>query len=524
MTSVRRALATRPARLAFVVAAVAALTHVEILGYWFTGTDALPLVESSRVQTPTDLAAVLTLPLMQGTAFVENALFYRPVSSLSYAVDYAVWGLNPFGYHLTDLLLHAATAALVALFLRESTDDDAVGTVGGLLFATHPLTVEVVPSVARRQDLLMVGFLVLSMLLFERGLRRREYRYVVASAAASALALASKEVAALLPVFVATRYLLEASRVETDVESWFRRGVRLGAPYAVATAGYFGWRFVVLGGFGGYVGPNRVSEPLARLATRYARSLVYPVDHLDIWFSYGARVVPNGLYVLLPVCLLLLALAVRRRSVPRLVGDERGRTALLLGVWLLLPIALFAWSGLYSVRSGYLAVVPVAGLLAVLLAPSVRRVRRGSGPTPSVPETGGALVAGLLALSLVAGSPLVHPYDHWDHSSDVSRQVVTTIADETEGPPPEETLRVVGLPHSKPVREMADRPQPQSVTYPFGHTVTAWLRLTRSEEPPRVVVGETTALDARPTEVRAETERRPRETVVHLRYVNRSRT
>lgn len=525
MTVTRNALDARPTRIAVAVAVVAAFAHHEILGYWFTGTDTLPLIESSRVRTSGDLVAILTRPLMDGTPFVQNALFYRPVSSLSYAVDYAVWGLNPVGYHLTDLLVHAAVAALTALLVRELTGgDDAAGAIGGLLFATHPLTVEVVSSPARRQDALMAVFVVLSLLLFVRGIRRREYRYVVASTVAYALALGSKEVAVLLPGLVATWYLLETLGSETDIVSWVARGVRLGVPYAAVTVGYLGVRVAVLGGLGGYVGRDRVGEPVARLATRYARSLVYPVDLLEIWFSYGGRVVPNGLYVLLPLCLLLLAFAARRRGIRSLVEGERARSTLLFGVWILFPMAIFVRTGQYSVRSGYLSIVPVAGVLATLLAPPLRRLRRPTVTDWSTPEAGAALLAGLLALSLVAGSPLVHSYDRWERSGDVSEQVLTTIAEETDGPPPEQTLLVVGIPHSEGVRNMTDRPQPQSVTYLYGHTIAAWLRITRPGDAPRVLTGGTTTLDDGPVSVRAETERQERRTVVHLRYANRSRT
>jgi len=87
---------------------------------------------------------------------------YQPLSWATFGLDYLVWGLEPFGYHLTNLLLHAANAALfyfVTLRLlsagRASADTPGKTALrvaagfGALLFAVHPLRVE---SVAGRRS------------------------------------------------------------------------------------------------------------------------------------------------------------------------------------------------------------------------------------------------------------------------------------------------------------------------------------------------------------------------------------
>src|SRR6266478_3278489 len=75
---------------------------------------------------------------------------YQPLSWLTLALDYVVWGMNPFGYHLTSLMLHAATAAAFFFLAREllsiasgSGKEQAAVWVGAavsaLVFALHPL-------------------------------------------------------------------------------------------------------------------------------------------------------------------------------------------------------------------------------------------------------------------------------------------------------------------------------------------------------------------------------------------------
>lgn len=100
---------------------------------------------------------------------------YIPLTWLSFGVDYALWGLNPFGYHLTALLLHAANAVLFFFCLNrllERAIPDGEGKLlvagslfGALFFALHPLRVESVCWVTGRRDLLS-GFFILSSLLF----------------------------------------------------------------------------------------------------------------------------------------------------------------------------------------------------------------------------------------------------------------------------------------------------------------------------------------------------------------------
>jgi tetratricopeptide (TPR) repeat protein len=100
---------------------------------------------------------------------------YQPLSWLSLGLDYVLWGLNPAGYHFTNLLLHAANAALfyaVALRLLRAGRGQAKESAlrwgaffSALFFAIHPLRVESVAWITERRDVLS-GFFYLLTLLF----------------------------------------------------------------------------------------------------------------------------------------------------------------------------------------------------------------------------------------------------------------------------------------------------------------------------------------------------------------------
>ena len=118
---------------------------------------------------------------LQGVGYVfthQMCDFYHPLTMLSLMLDKQVYGLNPGGYHLTNVLLHAATTVLLFLVLRRmmSARDDknpkATASYADALwpsafvaavFAIHPLRVESVAWVTERKDVLSGLFFVLTL-------------------------------------------------------------------------------------------------------------------------------------------------------------------------------------------------------------------------------------------------------------------------------------------------------------------------------------------------------------------------
>ncbi len=103
---------------------------------------------------------------------------YYPLTWLSFALDHEIWGLNPVGYHLTSLLLHAANAVLCFLLWRRllaltapdlaarSGDLSLASAFGALVFSIHPLRVESVAWAFERSDLLSGTFYLSTLLLY----------------------------------------------------------------------------------------------------------------------------------------------------------------------------------------------------------------------------------------------------------------------------------------------------------------------------------------------------------------------
>jgi len=149
---------------------------------------------------------------------------YIPVTWMSLGLDYVVWGMRPAGYHLTNLLLHAANAVLfyfMALRLLRarvadrSTHGSLALTLGSafatLLFAVHPLRAESVAWITERRDVLSGLFYLGAIVAYLRycdggvpeGSRTRgTRRWYWASLGLFALALLSKAMTVTLPVIL----------------------------------------------------------------------------------------------------------------------------------------------------------------------------------------------------------------------------------------------------------------------------------------------------------------------------------
>lgn len=87
--------------------------------------------------------------------FVGN---YQPVTMLSYMIDHALFGLDPFGWHLTSLLLYLGIVALVFLIIEKLVGIRSIAFWSAIIYGLHPLHVESVSWVSERKDLLYAIF------------------------------------------------------------------------------------------------------------------------------------------------------------------------------------------------------------------------------------------------------------------------------------------------------------------------------------------------------------------------------
>ena len=164
---------------------------------------------------------------------------YVPLTWVSFGLDYLVWGMDPFGYHLTNLVLHAANAVLFFLIalrlLALASPALAVDRLGlrvaalgaALLFSVHPLRVESVAWATERRDVLCGLFYLLAILSYFRandvrandgadGRARSRRVWYAATIAAGAAAMLSKSMAVSLPAILLLLDLYPLKRLRLD--------------------------------------------------------------------------------------------------------------------------------------------------------------------------------------------------------------------------------------------------------------------------------------------------------------------
>ncbi|XP_006781217.1 protein O-mannosyl-transferase TMTC2-like [Neolamprologus brichardi] len=98
---------------------------------------------------------------------------FRPLCTFSFRLNYSLHGLNPWGYHLLNVVLHGLVTALVTAFSRPLLGGGLWSLLAGLLFASHPIHTEAVAGVVGRADVGAALFFLLSLLCYVRhcGLR-----------------------------------------------------------------------------------------------------------------------------------------------------------------------------------------------------------------------------------------------------------------------------------------------------------------------------------------------------------------
>jgi protein O-mannosyl-transferase len=221
---------------------------------------------------------------------------YRPIVMLSYALNYALGTENPVGYHLINVLIHAANGIVLFLVLELLFARRAFSFLSAMLFVLHPIRTEGVASIVGRAESLSALFLLLGWYAYLKHRKGNNTALLYLSAFSFALAALCKESAFVFIVFpMLSDWVLDRSK---PVVQWLNRAALLRyLPVCIALLAVLALRFQVLGGLSPlYIDPN--SNPLAGLGiwdrfvnatsilSRYLGLLVLPVN-LSADYSYN---------------------------------------------------------------------------------------------------------------------------------------------------------------------------------------------------------------------------------------------
>lgn len=392
------------------VLVLAALAFVTAIDGAFVYDDTWQIVANPLIQENALIGEALTSDVwaFKGAEASDEARsnYWRPTFVAWMIVNHRLFGLNPFGWHLTNILLHVLVTGLVLLLARRLGLNGWLSAAIAVLFAVHPVHVESVAWIAGSPDVLLGAALLGALLLVADALDHSGWWRWALAILLAGVAMGAKEVGIMAPFLVAALVMTQAP---DGAPSWKARvpmALKAAAPFAALAVVYVLLRQAVLGQFAQETswdhGFLEAALTAPALLFFYLRQLVVP---FELGPSYPLRPLgPDGLSITSfwgPLLAVGLAVA------GALWMARRGRIqafGLALFALLLLPaFNIPAFPPEHLVHDRYLY-VPLLGVL-LLVIPTVAtwlaEGRRTSAQAATRTFYGAALLAiPLLALTL----------------------------------------------------------------------------------------------------------------------------
>jgi Flp pilus assembly protein TadD len=312
------------------------------------------------LRSPAYLLRILTADVAAGSGEIYN--YYRPLTTVTYLLDYSLWRLNPAGYHISGILLHILVAVAVYLLLLLLFRDNLVALIAGLIYVIHPIQTETVAYISGRPDSLAALCILACFISYLKQIDIRGIRLTALTPFLYLLALLSRENSVVLPGLLLLYHVA------------FRKRIRLSCflPLAGMAAGYILIRSVLLDKA---MVPTTLLDRLPGFfaaLTGYCRLLLLPVD---LHQEYGLILFPfNDLRVLAGILIAVLLLIFSIRNWIK----KRGGILFFSIFWFF--IALSPVSGIYPIKA-YIAehwlYLPAIGIFTLLAAGYVALLHRG---------------------------------------------------------------------------------------------------------------------------------------------------
>ncbi len=314
--------------LCLIIACFGTGLYLSTLQNRFVYKDVDNVVNNSRIQELGNLPALFVYPFPSDSAIPH---LYRPITELSYMLDYALWGLKPRGYHATNIFLQIICSLLVyALLWRITGRDVRAAFFASLLFAAHSIHTENVAWVSGRAVMLATVFF-LAAFWFAISFRHRQRSgtlprihivYIAAMVVCYVLSLLSYEGAIILPLILVL-YDAVFFREELRGRAALRfRIFSVYVPLVIVVLIYAGIRAFVLSGAGGVTGgwAGLQKFPLIiRIYAKYFQLLLLPFRLTSL---YNLQLEPHilpPLWMAIPIFIaLIVACIVLARRLPAL--------------------------------------------------------------------------------------------------------------------------------------------------------------------------------------------------------------
>jgi Flp pilus assembly protein TadD len=343
-------------------------------------------------------------------SIAESEASYRPVATFSYHLLYALFELDPFGYHLASLLLHILNVILVYTLVNLLQDNKMSSLTAGLIFACHPVLTEAVNSISFNEDLLATLFYLLAFVFYLNSHPVKKFKtgLYILSLVFYLLGLLSKEMAITLPVItllydVFIRQPIEVNRFTRQIIQTIKQRIFLYLGYATVSIFYLILNFVIItkaaeGHHNTYGGLGERLLYLPYHLFNFIRLAVWPINlSADYGFAYPTSFfeLNNLIGVTGLVGLVIISLVVYKRQ-----------RIIFFGIWwfLLTLFPVYNIIEIFNPLADRYLYLPLAGfcmVLSLLLTDLAPRISTFV-PQKSKIVTGSLIVALLVTYSTIS--------------------------------------------------------------------------------------------------------------------------
>jgi len=392
----------RPSVLLPLLGLVTFVVYSGSLSFDFVWDDWPQIVNNPIIRTWSNLPRAFGSDLWYHVA--RHQVYYRPLFVAWSMLNYTLFGLRPWGWHLGAVLLHVGAVAAVFWLARRLGLEYWTAALAALIFALHPVHIEPVTWISAASDSMVTMFAALAFAAFLNGRdpernpdRKKRAAWWIASLALLACALLTKEMAVVFSALVGIYAWLRPADKKSSPGQRVLGAVLAAAPYAAVTLAYALLRKHALLYATGQFNPNHgmmdVARTLPLVMSIYLRQLLVP---LGITGLYYTPYVTNAILrqVVAPAAVLgaaLIGLWYWNRR-------EGNSTVAFAGLWLLVGLAPALYLRNFGngdfVRDRYMY-LPSIGF-AILAAMGLRRL-------PSIKGWSVQVVQGCAVLVLCGG-------------------------------------------------------------------------------------------------------------------------
>jgi len=455
--------------LAAILALISLLAYSQFFGIELMEFDAVPKFAFFNEPNAGHALKIFT----QSDSPLAYAAWYRPIPSFIWWSIFLFRGIDFQTFHAFNFVLHALNTVLVFLLAKKLVGGKSAffPFLAALVFALHPINLNVVLFVSRLPEMMVAFSLLASLLSLIAFFEGRGNRFYLLSIAFCFLGIFSKEAGSLIP-FALFFYCI-AFLKEKNIPKLISKALMICLPFFSLIVIYAALMIFALGKFPGYGLDFNYSS--SQLAFSFFTHLFLPIGCFTRIFNTIQPILWQPIInILLSITIIAFALTILKFF----SKEEQNKPALFLSYWLFLFLFAFVAFGFLPPWYAYIPLIPFCLLLIFLLKKHAKKSRKSSQSLVI------AIMLSLLFLSFIALSPLVVSYRQPIIAGKLTQTILSQTQAIADSLPGQSRLYLVNYPRIMQTKENGFR---HAIILVNEESVQEWLNLKLPEKNLKVI-------------------------------------